>query len=112
MSAKRASINIYLPTVNHFPELKHFGDREHREHQQQQQPCGRISMLTKNNNNNSEPSGIVNKTAGAVGEDDLEGSGHSLYVVDSRGSLLEHVRYDGRDYRCALRAAVTARWKP
>lgn len=110
MSAKRARINIFLPTVNHFPELKHHWDREH---QQQQQPNVRISMLTKNNNNNSEPSGIVNKTAGALGEeDDLEGSGHSLYVIDSRGCLLEHVRYQGKDYRGALRAAITTRWKP
>lgn len=68
-------------------------------------------MLTKNNN--SEPSGIVNKTAGALGEeDDLEGSGHSLFIIHGSGILLEHVRYQGEDYRGALRAAITARWKP
>lgn len=111
MSAKRAHIDIHLPAVNHFPELKHHWDREH---QQQHQPKSvRFSMLSKNNNNNSEPSGIANKTAGALGEeDDLEGSGHSLYVVDSRGCLLEHVRYQGKDYRGALRAAITTKWKP
>lgn len=111
MAAKRARINIYLPAVNRFPELKQQWNRE--QHQPQESFA---SLLVKRSaGSKSDPSAVQDVTAGAIEEDHgLEGSGRSLYVIDSHGYMLEHVRYQGNDYRGALRAAISARpkvWK-
>ncbi|KAH8415401.1 hypothetical protein KR222_010711 [Zaprionus bogoriensis] len=104
MSATRARINIYVPAVNRFPELK-----------REQHPNGRLHPHSLSARNKTDPSAVAEVAAGVMEEDiGVEGSGRSLYVVDSRGCLLEHVRYQGSDYRGALRAAVSARpkmWK-
>lgn len=112
MSTKRARINIFLPAVNRFPELK---QQWNREQHQPQGSCASLLVTRNGAGNKSEPSTVMDVAAGAIEEDHgLEGSGRSLYVIDSHGCMLEHVRYQGNDYRGALRAAISARpkvWK-
>jgi len=106
MSEGRSRINIYVPAVNRFPELNVIGG--YRE-----QDATELPPLSEEKT--TEPSADV-EIAAAVMEEELGigGSGRSLYVIDSQGRLLEHVRYQGNDYRSALRAATNAmpnHWK-
>ncbi|EDW62605.2 uncharacterized protein Dvir_GJ16525, isoform B [Drosophila virilis] len=99
MAGTRARINIYVPSECRFPELTIVGGN--RDPVQW--------MLPRISGDKTEQS-VVAEVAAATKEGDagVKGSGRSLYVYDSEGRMLEHVRYQGNDYRGALRAAISA----
>ncbi|KAL7724875.1 hypothetical protein ACLKA6_012022 [Drosophila palustris] len=108
MSGTRSRINIYVPSVNRFPELNLAGGNGNGE-------LNATELPSLGEDKTTEPSADA-EIAAAVMEEELGvgGSGRSLYVIDSQGRLLEHVRYQGNDYRSALRAATNAmpnHWK-
>ncbi|KAH8331315.1 hypothetical protein KR074_002541, partial [Drosophila pseudoananassae] len=80
----RRSINVYVPPVSSFPELKLLGGYGLKD---------RIELPKTSAKRGPE------RSMGNVVQKDL----HYLYVIDSMGRLLEHVRYYGEDYRSALR---------
>lgn len=109
MAGSRAQINIYVPTICRFPELTVIGGC--RDPVQLMLP--RLPAVPSEK---SAPTALAAVTAASAMEDavGIEGSGHSLYVIDRQGRVLEHVRYQGTDYRGALRAAINAtptHWK-
>lgn len=106
MPGNRSRINIYVPAVKRFPELNVIG--RYREHDA-------VELPSLSEKKTTDPSADA-EIAAAVMEEELGvgGSGHSLYVIDSHRRVLEHVRYQGNDYRSALRAATNAmpnHWK-
>ncbi|XP_017052110.1 uncharacterized protein LOC108095511 [Drosophila ficusphila] len=79
MFRQQKGINIYVPPVSSFPESSLLGGYGLQD---------RVELP---------------KTTEVL-EDVLgEREKHFLYVIDSRGRLLEQLRYDGNDYRLALR---------
>ncbi|XP_043660328.1 uncharacterized protein LOC122624713 [Drosophila teissieri] len=85
MSSQQKQINVYVPPISGFPEASLLGGYGLQD---------RIE-LPKN-------------TTEVLEEVLDERDAHFLYVVDSQGRLLEHIRYYGKDYRMALREALTA----
>ncbi|KAH8400017.1 hypothetical protein KR215_005438, partial [Drosophila sulfurigaster] len=126
MSGTRSRINIYVPTVNRFPELRVNGGGGFRGHDAVTATATAVEGLpslagaktttTKEATTMMMMAGDEAAAAAALGEElgVMGGSGRSLYVIDSQGRRLEHVRYQGDDYRYALRAAINAmptNWK-
>ncbi|EDV47250.1 uncharacterized protein LOC6550184 [Drosophila erecta] len=85
MSSHQKHINVYVPPISSFPEASLLGGYGLQD---------RIAMP---------------KTTEVLEEDLDERDAHFLYVIDSQGRLLEHVRYYGDDYRMALRKAFATR---
>ncbi|XP_060662864.1 uncharacterized protein LOC132795919 [Drosophila nasuta] len=124
MSGTRSRINIYVPTVNRFPELRVNGGGGFRGHDAVTATVEGLPSLAgaKTQTTTTKEAtmmmmaGDEAAAAAALGEElgVVGGSGRSLYVIDSQGRRLEHVRYQGDDYRYALRAAINAmptNWK-
>ncbi|KAH8289267.1 hypothetical protein KR054_002747, partial [Drosophila jambulina] len=89
-------INIFVPPINNFPELILGGyalkDRV------QDLPQVQVQAGQRGKPKSTEP---------------LEERGlQYLYVIDSQGRLLEHMRYSGDDYRVALREAFAPETNP
>lgn len=108
MAGTRAQINIYVPSICRFPELTVIGGCK--------DPVQLMMPRLPTPGEKSTTSSKAAVTAAAAMEEDAgtEGSGRSLYVIDRQGRVLEHVRYQGNDYRGALRAAISAtpnRWR-
>ncbi|XP_017870105.1 PREDICTED: uncharacterized protein LOC108618558 [Drosophila arizonae] len=102
MAGTRAQINIYVPSICRFPELTVVGGYR--------DPVQLMLPRLPTPSEKSTTSTMAAVTAAAAMEEDagIEGSGRSLYVIDRQGRVLEHVRYQGTDYRGALRAAISA----
>ncbi|EDV91755.1 uncharacterized protein LOC6566369 [Drosophila grimshawi] len=103
MSRSRASINIFAPSVCPFPELNAFASGYRRPEMMLKSPLPADKRAVA--------AAVAEATVAAIAEevDGREGgNGQSLYVINSQGQLLEHVRYQGSDYRGALLAAINA----
>lgn len=85
MSSQQKPINVYVPPISSFPEASFLGGYGLQD---------RIELP---------------KTAEVLEDVIDERDAHFLYVVDSQGRLLEHIRYYGDDYRMALREAFTTK---
>jgi len=85
MSRTQNSINVYVPPVSSFPEPSLLGGYDLQDRMELPKPAEVLEDVP----------------------DDREP--HFLYVIDSRGRLLEHIRYYGDDYRMALREAFTTK---
>ncbi|KAH8386654.1 hypothetical protein KR093_001809 [Drosophila rubida] len=119
MSGARSRINIYVPSVNRFPELRVIGGGFRVQDAVDAAAAAAAadgelpSLAGAKATKEASPSEQI--AAAAMGEElGVGGSGRSLYVIDSQGRRLEHVRYQGDDYRYALRAAINAmptHWK-
>ncbi|KAH8245419.1 hypothetical protein KR032_009996, partial [Drosophila birchii] len=80
-------INVFVPPISNFPELILGGYALKDRMQDMPQTQGQARGKSKS----TEP----------TEERQLQ----YLYVIDSQGRLLEHMRYSGDDYRAALREA-------
>ncbi|XP_016958706.1 uncharacterized protein LOC108030323 [Drosophila biarmipes] len=85
MSRQQKSINVYVPPVSSFPEPSLLGGYDLQDRMELPKPAEVLEDVPEDR----EP--------------------HFLYVIDSRGRLLEHIRYYGDDYRMALREAFAAK---
>ncbi|XP_017851428.1 uncharacterized protein LOC108606094 [Drosophila busckii] len=116
MCAQREHINIFVPELNHFPELRLLSDKKGYK----AASCSLWRMMAEDDKLPAVPA-LANELSAAVCEQSLKqskdhkdtavGWGRSIYIVDSQGTVLEHVRYQGKDYRRALRAAVALKAK-
>ncbi|KAH8343407.1 hypothetical protein KR059_010147, partial [Drosophila kikkawai] len=92
----QSRINVFVPPINNFPELILGGyalkDRV------QVLPQGQGQGQNQGQRSKSKPSSTE-----PLEERELQ----YLYVIDSQGRLLEHMRYSG-DYRVALREAFAS----
>ncbi|KAH8259991.1 hypothetical protein KR038_007861, partial [Drosophila bunnanda] len=79
-------INVFVPPISNFPEIL-LGGYALKD---------RIQVLPQSQGQRAKP-----KATEALEERQLQ----YLYVIDSQGRLLEHMRYSGSDYRAALREA-------
>ncbi|KAH8356496.1 hypothetical protein KR084_000096, partial [Drosophila pseudotakahashii] len=89
MFRQQKSINVYVPPMSSFPEpslLGGYGLEDRME----------VPKLKE------VPEDVREKRE----------EPHFLYVIDSRGRLLEHIRYYGDDYRMALREAFASKDVP
>lgn len=87
----RRVINVYVPPISSFPELSLLGGYGLKD---------RIE-LPKTSTKRRSGRGMEN-----VMEEHEES--HFLYVIDSKGRLLEHLRYFGDDYRSVLKETFAA----
>ncbi|KAH8290068.1 hypothetical protein KR044_007017 [Drosophila immigrans] len=113
MSGARSRINIYVPTVNRFPELRVIGGGLRGAQDAiaaAAVAAAAAAAETEGGEKTTKLTSAGDDVAAAVMGEELGagGSGRSLYVIDSQGRRLEHVRYQGDDYRYALRAAINA----
>ncbi|KAH8313959.1 hypothetical protein KR067_005680, partial [Drosophila pandora] len=84
----RRVINVYVPPISSFPELSLLGGYGLKD---------RIELPKTSTKRTGRPArGMEN-----VIEEQEES--HFLYVIDSKGRLLEHLRYFGDDYRSVLK---------
>ncbi|KAH8367521.1 hypothetical protein KR200_006919, partial [Drosophila serrata] len=82
-------INVYVPPISSFPELI-LGGYALKD---------RVQVLPQGQGLRGKP-----KSTEPREERQLQ----YLYVIDSQGRLLEHMRYSGDDYRAALREAFAS----
>ncbi|XP_017065001.1 uncharacterized protein LOC108103826 [Drosophila eugracilis] len=81
MFSQHKRIDVYVPPISSFPEASLLGGYDLQD---------RIELP---------------KSVKLLEEQDP----NFLYVIDSRGRLLEHIRYQGDDYRMALREAFATK---